>query len=76
MASGWASLHGYPVGVLANAKGVMFSAESQKAAQFIQLCNQPDVPLVFLQNITGYMVGREYEQGGIIKHGAMMKVLP
>jgi acyl-CoA carboxylase subunit beta len=72
LATGWARVHGYPVGVLANARGVLFSAESQKAAQFIQLANQRDVPLVFLHNTTGYMVGRDYEQGGIIKHGAMM----
>lgn len=72
LVTGWARLHGYPVGVLANARGVLFSAESQKAAQFIQLANQRDIPLVFLHNTTGYMVGREYEQGGIIKHGAMM----
>jgi acyl-CoA carboxylase subunit beta len=72
LATGWASVHGYPVGILANARGVLFSAESQKAAQFIQLANQADTPLIFLHNTTGYMVGREYEQGGIIKHGAMM----
>jgi acetyl-CoA carboxylase carboxyltransferase component len=72
LATGWAEVHGYPVGVLANAQGVLFSAESQKAAQFIQLANQRDIPLLFLHNTTGYMVGREYEQGGIIKHGAMM----
>jgi acyl-CoA carboxylase subunit beta len=72
LATGWASVHGYPVGVLANARGVLFSAESQKAAQFIQLANQRDIPLLFLHNTTGYMVGREYEQGGIVKHGAMM----
>ncbi|MFD6417232.1 acyl-CoA carboxylase subunit beta [Streptomyces sp. NPDC060194] len=72
LCTGWARLHGYPVGILANAQGVLFSAESQKAAQFIQLANQRDIPLVFLHNTTGYMVGREYEQGGIIKHGAMM----
>ncbi|MFJ1755048.1 acyl-CoA carboxylase subunit beta [Kitasatospora sp. NPDC088134] len=72
LATGWAELHGYPVGILANAQGVLFSAESQKAAQFIQLANQRDIPLLFLHNTTGYMVGREYEQGGIIKHGAMM----
>ena len=70
--TGWASLYGYPVGILANARGVLFSAESQKAAQFIQLANQTDTPLLFLQNTTGYMVGNQYEQGGIIKHGAMM----
>ncbi|MYS22714.1 Acetyl-CoA carboxylase, carboxyltransferase component [Streptomyces sp. DvalAA-14] len=72
LATGWAEVHGYPVGILANARGVLFSAESQKAAQFIQLANQRDIPLLFLHNTTGYMVGREYEQGGIIKHGAMM----
>jgi acetyl-CoA carboxylase carboxyltransferase component len=72
LVTGWASIHGYPVGVLANAQGVLFSDESQKAAQFIQLANRNDVPLVFVQNVTGYMVGREYEQRGIIKHGAMM----
>ncbi len=72
LVTGWARLHGYPVGILANAQGVLFSEESQKAAQFIQLANQRDIPLVFLHNTTGYMVGKEYEQGGIIKHGAMM----
>lgn len=72
LVTGWAQVHGYPVGILANAQGVLFSAESQKAAQFIQLANQRDIPLLFLHNTTGYMVGREYEQGGIIKHGAMM----
>jgi len=65
-------VHGYPVGILANAQGVLFSAESQKAAQFIQLANQVDTPLIFLHNTTGYMVGSQYEQAGIIKHGAMM----
>ncbi|MGW4488762.1 acyl-CoA carboxylase subunit beta [Amycolatopsis sp. NPDC004368] len=72
LVTGWADIHGYPVGILANAQGVLFSEESQKAAQFIQLANQIDTPLVFLHNTTGYMVGKEYEQGGIIKHGAMM----
>ncbi|WP_246064509.1 acyl-CoA carboxylase subunit beta [Nonomuraea longispora] len=72
LVTGWAKLHGYPVGVLANAQGVLFSEESQKATQFIQLANQSRTPLVFLQNTTGYMVGKDYEQGGIIKHGAMM----
>jgi acetyl-CoA carboxylase carboxyltransferase component len=69
---GWARIHGYRVGVLANARGVLFSAEAQKATQFIQLANAAATPLVFLQNTTGYMVGKEYEQGGIIKHGAQM----
>ncbi|MCA6092417.1 acyl-CoA carboxylase subunit beta [Streptomyces sp. SCA3-4] len=72
LVTGWARLHGCPLGILANARGVLFSEESQKAAQFIQLANQRDIPLLFLHNTTGYMVGRAYEQGGIIKHGAMM----
>src|SRR6202000_108941 len=72
LVTGWAALHGYPIGILANARGVLFSEEAQKAAQFIQLANRADTPLLFLQNTTGYMVGREYEQRGIIKHGAMM----
>jgi acetyl-CoA carboxylase carboxyltransferase component len=72
LVTGWATVHGYPVGVLANAQGVLFSAESQKAAQFIQLANQVDTPLIFLHNTTGYMVGAQYEQAGIIKHGSMM----
>ncbi|GIE33977.1 acetyl-CoA carboxylase carboxyltransferase subunit [Actinoplanes italicus] len=72
LVTGWAQLHGYPIGVLANAQGVLFSPEAQKAAQFIQLANQSDTPLLFLHNTTGYMVGAEYEQGGIIKHGAQM----
>jgi acetyl-CoA carboxylase carboxyltransferase component len=72
LATGWASVHGYPVGILANARGVLFSEESQKAAQFIQLANRSNTPLIFLHNTTGYMVGQEYEQGGIIKHGAQM----
>jgi len=72
LVTGWARVHGYPVGILANAQGVLFSAESQKATQFIQLANQTDTPLLFLHNTTGYMVGKEYEQGGMIKHGALM----
>jgi acetyl-CoA carboxylase carboxyltransferase component len=72
LATGWAQVHGYPVGILANAQGVLFSEESQKAAQFIQLANQTDTPLIFLHNTTGYMVGKDFEQGGIIKHGSMM----
>ena len=72
LVTGWARVHGYPVGILANARGVLFSAESQKAAQFIQLANQADTPLVFLHHTTGYMVGSRYEREGIIKHGAMM----
>ena len=72
LVTGWARLHGHPIGILANAQGVLFSEEAQKATQFIQLANQVDVPLLFLHNTTGYMVGAEYEQGGIIKHGAQM----
>jgi acetyl-CoA carboxylase carboxyltransferase component len=72
LVTGWAALHGYPVGILANARGVLFSEEAQKAAQFIQLANRASTPLIFLQNTTGYMVGAEYEQRGIIKHGAQM----
>src|SRR5262249_43157161 len=62
LVTGWAALHGYPIGILANARGILFSEESQKAAQFIQLANQIGVPLLFLQNTTGYMVGASYEQ--------------
>jgi acetyl-CoA carboxylase carboxyltransferase component len=72
LVTGWARVHGYPVGVLANHRGVLFSAESQKAAEFILLANSTDTPLVFLQNTTGYMVGTRYEQGGILKDGAKM----
>jgi acetyl-CoA carboxylase carboxyltransferase component len=72
LVTGWARIHGRPLGILANAQGVLFSEEAQKATQFIQLANQVDVPLLFLHNTTGYMVGAEYEQGGIIKHGAQM----
>ena len=72
LVTGWARLHGRPIGILANAQGVLFSEEAQKATQFIQLANQVDTPLLFLHNTTGYMVGKDYEQGGIIKHGAMM----
>lgn len=72
LVTGWARIHGHPVGILANAQGVLFSEEAQKATQFIQLANQVDTPLLFLHNTTGYMVGKDYEQGGIIKHGAQM----
>jgi acetyl-CoA carboxylase carboxyltransferase component len=68
---GWAHLFGYPVGILAN-NGVLFSESAAKGAQFIELCNQTDVPLLFLQNITGFMVGKRAEQEGIIKHGAKL----
>jgi acetyl-CoA carboxylase carboxyltransferase component len=68
---GWASVHGYPIGILGN-NGALFSESSEKAAQFIQLCNQIDVPLLFLHNITGYIVGTDFEQGGITKNGSKM----
>jgi len=68
---GWASVHGFPVGILGN-NGALFSESSEKAAQFIQLCNQIDVPLLFLHNITGYIVGTDFEQGGITKNGSKM----
>jgi acetyl-CoA carboxylase carboxyltransferase component len=71
LVTGWGSIHGYAVGVLAN-NGVLFSDESRKAAHFIQLANRLDTPLLFVQNTTGYMVGRAYEQGGMVKHGALM----
>jgi acetyl-CoA carboxylase carboxyltransferase component len=70
--TGWAQIHGYAVGVLANAQGVLFMDESKKATEFIQLANQCSTPLIFLQNVTGFMVGKEYEQAGIIKDGAKM----
>ncbi len=72
LVTGWARIHGHPIGVLANARGVLFSEEAEKAAQFIQLANSSDTPLLFLQNTTGYMVGAKYEQDGIIKDGAKM----
>jgi acyl-CoA carboxylase subunit beta len=68
---GFADLHGYPVGILGN-NGVLFSDAANKGAHFIQLCNQQNTPLLFLQNITGFMVGKQYEQEGIIKHGAKL----
>jgi 3-methylcrotonyl-CoA carboxylase beta subunit len=71
LVTGFAHLHGYPVGILAN-NGILFSESSLKAAHFIELAAQRGIPLVFLQNITGYMVGRKYEAGGIAKDGAKM----
>jgi acetyl-CoA carboxylase carboxyltransferase component len=68
---GWASVHGFPVGIIGN-NGPLFNESSEKAAQFIQLCNQQDIPLVFLHNITGYMVGKDFEHGGIVKNGSKM----
>lgn len=68
---GFAHIDGYPVGILAN-NGVLFSESAHKGTHFIQLCNQRNIPLVFLQNITGFMIGKTFEQGGIAKHGAKM----
>jgi len=68
---GFARIHGYPVGILGN-NGVLFSESALKGAHFIELCDQRGIPLLFLQNITGFMVGREYEAGGIAKDGAKM----
>jgi acetyl-CoA carboxylase carboxyltransferase component len=72
LVTGWGSVHGFRVGVLANHRGILFSEEARKGTQFIQLANQIGVPLLFVQNTTGFMVGTEYEQGGIIKDGARM----
>jgi acetyl-CoA carboxylase carboxyltransferase component len=71
LVTGWASVHGFPIGVLGN-NGALLSESSEKAAQFIQLCNQIDVPLLFLHNITGYIVGTDFEQRGITKDGSKM----
>ena len=68
---GWAGIHGYPLGILGN-NGVLNPQAAEKAAHFIQLCNQVDVPLLFVQNLTGFVVGREVEQAGIIKKGSQM----
>ena len=71
LVTGFARLYGYPVGVVAN-NGILFSESALKGAHFIELCSQRGIPLVFLQNITGFMVGRKYESGGIAKDGAKM----
>lgn len=71
LVTGWASVHGYPVGILGN-NGPLMSESAEKASQFIQLCNQIDVSLLFLHNITGYVVGASFEQGGITKNGSKM----
>jgi 3-methylcrotonyl-CoA carboxylase beta subunit len=69
--TGFAHIHGHPVGIVAN-QGILFSQSSLKAAHFVELCDQRGIPLLFLQNITGFMVGREYEAGGIAKDGAKL----
>ena len=71
LVTGFAHLHGYPVGIVAN-NGILFAESALKGAHFIELCNQRNIPLVFLQNITGFMVGRKYENAGIAKDGAKM----
>jgi 3-methylcrotonyl-CoA carboxylase beta subunit len=71
LVTGFARIHGHPVGIIAN-NGVLFGESALKGAHFIQLCDKRRIPLVFLQNITGFMVGRDYEAGGIAKHGAKM----
>jgi 3-methylcrotonyl-CoA carboxylase beta subunit len=71
LVTGFAHIHGYAVGILAN-NGILFSESAQKGAHFIELCAQRGIPLVFLQNITGFMVGKKYENGGIAKDGAKM----
>jgi 3-methylcrotonyl-CoA carboxylase beta subunit len=71
LVTGFARIHGHPVGIVAN-NGVLFSESAQKGAHFIELCDKRMIPLLFLQNISGFMVGRDYEAGGIAKHGAKM----
>ncbi|MFJ4436925.1 carboxyl transferase domain-containing protein [Streptomyces sp. NPDC088923] len=71
LVTGFAHIHGHPVGIVAN-NGILFSESAQKGAHFIELCDQRGIPLLFLQNISGFMVGRAYEAGGIAKHGAKM----
>ena len=71
LVTGFASIHGHPVGIVAN-NGVLFSESAQKGAHFIELCDQRGIPLLFLQNISGFMVGRDAEAGGIARHGAKM----
>jgi len=71
LVTGFARIHGHPAGIVAN-NGILFSESALKGAHFIELCDQRQVPLLFLQNITGFMVGRQYEAGGIAKHGAKM----
>ena len=71
LVTGFATLHGHPVGIIAN-NGVLFSESALKGAHFIELCDQRGIPLIFLQNLNGFMVGKDYEHGGIAKHGAKM----
>jgi 3-methylcrotonyl-CoA carboxylase beta subunit len=71
LVTGFARIHGYPVGIIAN-NGVLFSESAIKGAHFVELCSQRRIPLIFLQNITGFMVGRRYEAEGIARHGAKL----
>ena len=71
LVTGFARIHGHPVGIVGN-NGILFSESAQKGAHFVELCDQRGIPLLFLQNISGFMVGRDYEAGGIAKHGAKM----
>ncbi|RSM71972.1 methylcrotonoyl-CoA carboxylase [Amycolatopsis sp. WAC 01375] len=71
LVTGFARIHGHPVGIIAN-NGVLFAESAMKGAHFIELCDKRSIPLLFLQNITGFMVGKAYEAGGIAKHGAKM----
>jgi acetyl-CoA carboxylase carboxyltransferase component len=71
LVTGWAHIHGYPIGILAN-NGILFPESALKATQFIQLCDKRGIPLLFLQNITGFIIGKAYEQGGITKNGHKM----
>ncbi len=71
LVTGFAHIHGYPIGIIAN-NGILFSESALKGAHFIELCNQRKIPLLFLQNITGFMVGKKYESGGIAKDGAKL----
>ena len=69
--TGWAEIHGYPVGIIGN-NGAIYPDSAQKAAHFIQLCNKTDTPIIFLQNVTGFLVGKEFERDGIVKKGSQM----
>ena len=69
--TGWAEVHGYPVGIIGN-NGAIYPDSAQKAAHFIQLCNKTDTPIIFLQNVTGFLVGKEFERDGIVKKGSQM----
>jgi acyl-CoA carboxylase subunit beta len=72
LVTGWGEIWGYPVGILANHRGVLFNEEAEKGSQFIQLANRADTPLLYLHNTTGYMVGKRYEQRGMVKDGSKM----